>query len=78
MKYGYNFLNLASDKYNSLSEQMRYAVNKEFIDQALARGDQIRLALGPDGKIGKTLAVELEYLKSLGYEFVDNVLTKVE
>jgi len=54
-------------------------VNKQFLDDAIARGDTFRLAsLVDDAKAGTYFRKELEYLISLGYQVVGDVLVKVK
>jgi hypothetical protein len=52
-----------------LTDAERWAINKQFLDEAIARGDEILLA-SPESaaRAGTFLARELAYLRSLGYE----------
>ena len=74
-----NYLNFVDDSWDRLTDAQRWAVNKQFLDDAIARGDTFRLAsLVDDAKAGTYFRKELEYLISLGYQVVGDVLVKVK
>jgi len=65
---GANVFNIPSETWNALSEGERWAANQAFLDQAVARGDQILLATPPNlARAGSYFARELEYLAGKGY-----------
>lgn len=65
---GANVFNIPSGTWNALSEGERWAANQAFLDQAVARGDQILLATPPNlARAGSYFARELEYLAGKGY-----------
>ena len=73
-----NFLNFAEGTWDKLTDAQRWAVNKQFLDDAIARGDTFRLAsLVEEAKVGTYFRKELEYLISLGYQVMGEVLVKV-
>ena len=54
-------------------------MNKQFLDDAIARSDTFRLAsLVSEAKAGTYFRKELEYLISLGYDVVGDMLVKVK
>ncbi|MFZ2487001.1 MAG: hypothetical protein WAZ19_02670 [Anaerolineae bacterium] len=73
-----NYLNFAEGTWDKLTDVQRWAVNKQFLDDAIARGDIFKLAsLAEEAKPGTYFYRELEYLISLGYQVVDGILVKV-
>jgi hypothetical protein len=76
---GANYFNIPSNTWNKMTDAERWAANKQFLDEALARGDRIVLATALDAvRPGTFLEREITYLKELGYTFVDAVLTRIE
>ena len=74
-----NFLNFAEGTWDKLTDAQRWAVNKQFLDDAIARGDSFKLAsLVEEAKAGTYLRKELEYLISLGYQVLGDALVKVK
>ncbi len=74
-----NFLNFAEGTWDKLTDAQRWAVNKQFLDDAIARGDTFRLASQlKQAEPGTYFRRELDYLFSLGYQLVDDVLIKVK
>jgi hypothetical protein len=65
---GGEVFNIPQDKWNSMTPDERWALNKEFLDQAIAGNKTIRLATPPEKvPLGSTLEKELNYLASHGY-----------
>lgn len=61
---------MGSSLWNRLSVADRWTLNREFLDAAIRRGDQIILATPPNQvRSGSYLAREVEYLESNGYRF---------
>ncbi|MFZ2617129.1 MAG: hypothetical protein WA077_14160 [Anaerolineae bacterium] len=78
-RLGANFLNFVDDSWDRLTDAQRWAVNKQFLDDAIARSDTFRLAsLVSEAKAGTYFRKELEYLISLGYDVVGDMLVKVK
>jgi len=72
------YLDFVEGTWDKLSEAQRWAVNKQFLDEAIARGDKFVLAIPKTGvRAGSYLARELEYLRGLGWEVANDVLIKV-
>jgi RHS repeat-associated protein len=72
-----NYLNFAEGTWEKLTDAQRWAVNKQFLDDAIARSDVIRLASSlKEAEAGTFFRRELEYLFSLGYEIVGDILVK--
>jgi hypothetical protein len=60
--------NLPPDEWEPLTPDQRWALNKEFLDKAIAANDQIRLVTPPEKvPLGSTLEKELIYLASRGW-----------
>jgi hypothetical protein len=77
-KIGGNYLNFVDDSWDRLTDAQRWAVNKQFLDDAIARGDTFRLASHlRQAEPGTYFRRELDYLFSLGYEVVGDILVKV-
>ena len=73
-----NFLNFAEGTWDRLTDPQRWAVNKQFLDDAIARGDTFKLASQlKQAEPGTYFRKELDYLFSLGYEVVGDILVKV-
>jgi len=54
-------------------------VNRQFLDDAIARGDTFKLAsLLKEAEPGTYFRRELDYLFSLGYQLVGDVLVKTK
>jgi RHS repeat-associated protein len=70
---GADFFSIADDLWAALSDAERWALNKAFLDGAIANGSRITLASPAAGAVG-FYARELEYLMSQGYRLVGNVL----
>ena len=78
-RLGANFLNFVDDSWSRLTDDQRWAVNKQFLDDAIARGDTFKLAsLVDEAKAGTYFRMELEYLISLGYEVKGDVLVRIK
>jgi hypothetical protein len=74
-----NYLNFAEGTWDKLTDAQRWIVNKQFLDDAIARGDKFKLAsLVDEAKPGTYFRKELEYLISLGYEVAGDLLVKVK
>jgi hypothetical protein len=60
--------NIPMAQWEAMTPDQRWAINREFLDAAMAAGEQIILATPPE-KIpaGSTLEKELDYLASYGY-----------
>ncbi len=51
-----------------MTPDQQWAINREFLDAAIAAGEQIILATAPEKiPLGSTLEMELEYLATYGY-----------
>jgi len=73
-----NYLNFVEGTWDKLTNAQRWAVNKQFLDDAIARGDTFRLASQlKEAEPGTYFRRELDYLFSLGYEVVGDILVKV-
>jgi hypothetical protein len=60
--------NIPPDEWDALTPKQRWALNREFLDSAMAAGEQIILATAPEKVLpGSTLEMELDYLASYGY-----------
>ncbi|MBP7963694.1 MAG: RHS repeat-associated core domain-containing protein [Caldilineaceae bacterium] len=78
-KEGANYLNFVDDTWDRLTDVQRWAVNRQFLDNAIARGDTFKLASRlKEAEPGTYLRRELDYLFSLGYEVVDDILVKTK
>ena len=68
-----NTFQVPAETWNKLSPAQRTALNRRFLDQAIARGDKIMLAT-PCTKVrpGSAFAWELEYLSEHGYTLSEN------
>ncbi len=74
-----NYLNVFKGTWDKLTDAQRWAVNKQFLDDAIARGDTFKLAsLVDEAKPGTYFRKELEYLILLGYEVAGDLLVKVK
>ena len=59
--------NIPQDKWLAMSVEQRWAINQEFLDQAIMANEQIILATPPEKvPLGSTLEKELNYLASHG------------
>jgi hypothetical protein len=65
---GARIFNIPPDKWNTMTPDEQWALNKEFLDKAIMANEEIRLATPPE-KVpsGSTLEKELNYLASHGY-----------
>jgi hypothetical protein len=60
--------NISQSTWEALTPAQRWEMNREFLDVAIAAGEQIILATAPEKvPLGSTLEMELDYLASLGY-----------
>ncbi|MCB0002786.1 MAG: hypothetical protein KDH86_09575, partial [Anaerolineae bacterium] len=74
-----NYLNFAEGTWDKLTNAQRWAVNRQFLDDAIARGDTFKLAsLLKEAEPGTYFRRELDYLFSLGYQLVGDVLVKTK
>ena len=78
VRIGAKFLDIPQEVWNRLSEASRWAINRLFLDLAIARGDRIVLSTPlSEVRPGSYLEREIAYLFSLGYQFIEGVLVKV-
>ena len=63
---GAEVLNIPTDEWDRMDDAARWRANKKFIDDAIARDDEIILATRVK-KPGSWFARELRYLASKGY-----------
>jgi len=67
-KLGANAFNIPESQWDAMTPEERWAINREFLDSAMAAGEQIILECAPEKvEPGSTLEKELEYLRTLGY-----------
>ena len=72
-----NYLNFVEGSWDKLTDAQRWAVNQRFLDNAIARGDTFKLAsLLKQAEPGTYFRRELDYLFSLGYEVMEDILVK--
>jgi hypothetical protein len=65
---GGEVFNIPQDKWNSMTPDEQWTLNKEFLDQAMVANKTIRLATPPEKvPLMSTLQKELNYLASHGY-----------
>lgn len=59
---------IPQDAWDAMTPDQRWILHKEFLDDAIVAGEQIRLATAPE-KVpsGSTLEKELNYLASCGF-----------
>jgi RHS repeat-associated protein len=70
---GANYFNIPTPVWNALSEAEKWMANRAFLDQAIARGDEIILASAPAmAKAGSWFRLELEYLMYRGYRIAQD------
>ena len=73
-----NYLNFVEGTWDKLTKTQRWAVNQQFLDDAIARGDVFKLASQlKEAEPGTYFRQELDYLFGLGYEVVGDILVKV-
>ena len=56
--------------WEKMSDVARWATNQKFLDRAIARGDEFILAAKEGVRPGSTLAKEIKYIESKGYQRV--------
>jgi hypothetical protein len=67
-KLGAKAFAIPQSEWDAMSPDKRWALNREFLDEAMASGEQIILATPPEKvPVGSTLEMELDYLASFGY-----------
>ncbi len=65
---GGNKFNIPIEAWNKLSPEAQWALNKQFLDAAISRGDTFFLANGfSNAPVGTFFRMELDYLFSMGY-----------
>jgi RHS repeat-associated protein len=65
---GANHFSIPSDVWNQMTEAEQWAANQQFLDQMIARGDQVILATPLDQvRPGSFFERELQYLQSKGF-----------
>jgi hypothetical protein len=71
--------NIPQSEWDTMTREQRWAINREFLDAAIAAGEQIILATAPEKvPLGSTLEMELEYLATYGYLPQTNRLCSTE
>jgi hypothetical protein len=75
---GGRIFDIPSEVWDAMSPEERWAANQRFLDRAIARGSEIRLA-SPAGEaeVGSSYARELQYLESKGYTLGSDGTTMV-
>jgi len=65
---GASYFNVPTEQWNAMSPSEQWSMNQKFLDDAIARGDQFKLATPLDQvRPGSFLEKELEYLEGKGY-----------
>lgn len=60
--------NIPQGQWLAMSAEERWAINRQFLDEAMAADKQIILATAPEKvPLGSTLEKELDYLASYGF-----------
>jgi hypothetical protein len=63
-----NYFNVPTEEWNALTPTEQWSKNQGFIDEAIARGDQFKLATPLDKvRPGSFYEKEIQYLTSKGY-----------
>ena len=64
-----NYFNVPTEEWNALTPSEQWSKNQGFIDEAIARGDQFKLATPLDkARPGSFYEKEIQYLTSKGYQ----------
>jgi hypothetical protein len=72
---GANYFSIAPEQWATMSEEEQWAANKDFLDQAIARGDTFEMSSSPeDPNAGKSFIKEVEYIQSKGYVLNGNTM----
>jgi hypothetical protein len=67
-RLGARIFNIPADQWNAMTPDQQWALNKEFLDKAIAGNEEIRLATPPEKvPLGSALEKELKYLASHGW-----------
>jgi hypothetical protein len=65
------YLSFPEGVWDKLNDAQRWAVNRQFLDDAIARGDSFRLASLPEKATADTFFLrEFDYLVEHGYKIV--------
>ena len=60
--------NIPQSEWDAMTPEQRWAINRDFLDSAIMRGEQIILECAPEKvPMGSTLEKELDYLATHGY-----------
>jgi hypothetical protein len=65
---GANYFNVPTEQWNAKSSSEQWSMNQKYLDDAIARGDQFKLATPLDQvRPGSFFERELQYLEGKGY-----------
>jgi hypothetical protein len=76
---GANYFSVPEEAWRALSPEEQWAMNQQFLDDAIARGDTFILAQDAESaRAGSFFEKEIQYLLSRGYAFEDGNLVPPE
>ena len=75
---GANYFSVPEDEWASMSEEEQWQLNQKFLDDAIERGDAIKLSSSPlDAEERTGYYKELRYLESKGYQISGDTMVKI-